>query len=138
MDKKRACLYMRVASMDQSGLTLLSQEEKLKTYCKEYGFKITNIYKVFASGSNLPPFLKQISQKAENKEFDILLCTSVSRLGQNINDVLNFCRSLRQTGCELYCLNDGTTLNNLLDLYKAPEPERVPAEDEPECFNQSM
>ena len=138
MDEKRACLYIRVASMDQSSLALLSQEEKLKAYCEKNGFKITNIYKVTASGSNLPPFLKQISQKAENKEFDILLCTSVSRLGRNTNDVLNFCGSLRQTGCKLYCLNDGTTLDNLLDLYKAPEPERVTAEDESEGFSQSM
>ncbi len=138
MDEKRACLYMKVASRDQSGLALLSQEEKLKNYCKENGLKVTDIYKVPASGLNLPPFLKQISQKAENKEFDILLCTSISRLGRNTTDVLNFCGSLRQTGCKLYCLNDGTTLDNLLDLYKAPEPERVSAEDESEGFSQSM
>ena len=124
--------------MDQSGLALLSQDEKLKAYCEKNGFKITDTYKVIASGSNPPPFLKQISQKAENKEFDILLCTSVSRLGRNINDVQNFCRSLRQTGCKLYCLNDGTTLDNLLDLYKTPKPECIPDEDESEGFSQSM
>ena len=124
--------------MDPSGLALISQEEKLKAYCEENDLKVTDIYKVIASGSNLSPVLKQISQKAESKEFDILLCTSVSRLGRNINEVLNFCRNLRQTGCELYCLNDGTTLDNLLDFYKTPEPERVPDEDESECFSQSM
>lgn len=138
MDEKRACLYMRVASMDQSNLALLAQEEKLKAYCEENGLIITNIYKVTASGSNLPPFLKQIAQKAKSKEFDILLCTSVSRLGRNTNDVLNFCRKLRQTGCSLYCLNDGTTLDNLLDFYKVPEPECIPAENESEGFSQSM
>ncbi|MDD4492795.1 MAG: recombinase family protein [Eubacteriales bacterium] len=138
MNEKRACLYMRVASRNQSGLALLSQEEKLKTYCEENGLKITDIYKVTASGSNLPPFLIQIAQKTESKEFDILLCTSVSWLGRNINDVMKFCRKLRQTGCSLYCLNDGTTLDNLLDFYKAPEPDQAATEEEPECFSQSM
>ncbi len=137
MNEKRACLYMRVASIDQSGLALLSQEKKLKAYCEENGLKITDIYKVTASGLNFSPVLKQIAQKAKNKEFDILLCTSVSRLGRNTNDVLNFYRNLSQTGCSLYCLNDGTTLDSLLNLYKAPELERVSTEDE-SVFNQSM
>ncbi len=138
MNEKRACLYMRVALMDQSGLALLSQEEKLKAYCEENNLKITDVYKVTASGSNLPSFLKQIAHEAESKEFDVLLCTSVSRLGRNTNDVLDFCRNLRQTGCELYCLNDGTTLDNLLDFHKAPEPEHIPSEDESESYSQSM
>ena len=138
MNKKRACLYLRVASMDQSGLALLSQEEKLKAYCEKNGFKITDIYKVTASGSNLPPFLKQIDHKAESKEFDILLCTSVSRLGRKANDVLKFCRSLRQTGCELYCLNDDTTIDDLLNFYKAPEPVYVTTEDETEYTGQFL
>lgn len=138
MDEKRACLYIRVASIDQSGLALLSKVKKLKAYCERNGIKITDIYKVIASGSNLSPVLKQISQKAISKEFYILLCTSVSRLGRNINDVLNFCRSLRQTGYKLYCLNDGTKLDNLLDLYTASEQEHIPADDESEGFSQSM
>ena len=139
MDKQRVCLYIRFATSAQISPEISSQEDELKSFCKDNNLKITDIYRVFASGSNLPPFLNQILCDAENKKFDMLLCTSISRLGRNMNNVIDFCKRLRKTGCSLYCLQERISLDNLLDLdLFSLLLDHAPPEGTSEGFTQSM
>lgn len=146
MDKKRACLYIRLHPVSESDLGWKEQENNLRRYCRENGYEIADIYRVSASGTVYPPQLDEILKKAEHGEFDTFLCTSASRLGRNTSNVLHFCTGLQKAGCSFRFTKEHFSEEEFMRFIEAfsdsPDETGEPAEkeenEETEDFGQTM
>lgn len=105
-DNKRAWLYCRVANLSEAVNALELQERQLQEYCTQKDIEIIGITKYQGSGLQISDALRNtVLPKAEQGEFDILLCTKADRIGRNTNQVFDFIKEINELGvsvCDMH------------------------------------
>jgi len=83
---KRVCLYVRVSTDKQ---TTENQIQALSDIAERSGYQIVRIYSdngiSGSKGREDRPALDQMMKEAVNRQFDMVMCWSIDRLGRSMN-----------------------------------------------------
>lgn len=113
----RAAIYCRVATADQFALD--QQEQSVCAFAKAKGYEISSITKETYKGTTMErPGIQRILTDAEKGTMDIVLAYNISRLGRNTVETFRFIKELRGHGVVFESINEGISLDNLLDVVK--------------------
>ena len=108
MNRKRVWLYCRVASRENSVELLAVQKQILKDYAKGHGLEIVGCSSDVGSGLTMNrPGLMEFHAAMEGGEVDILLLAKLSRLGRDLEEVLQYWRLLQKQHVHLYTATEG-------------------------------
>ncbi len=109
MEQKRAWIYCRVAhSGPDSAEVLTEQRHQLENYAREHGFEAVGSSSDIGSGLTLDrPGLQRFLDAVEDESVDALLLTDLTRLGRDVNKVIQFWHLLRGRGIHVYTVVDG-------------------------------
>src|SRR5258708_30362268 len=99
---KRAGLYVRVATLDQ---TTAKQERELREVASRIGYEIVKVYKDHgisgAKARDKRPAFDALCQDATRRRFDIVMAWSVDRLGRILPALIRFLSEFPSPGLAL-------------------------------------
>jgi DNA invertase Pin-like site-specific DNA recombinase len=105
---KRAVLYLRVSTLDQ---TTANQEHELRDVAERAGWQVTKVYKDHgisgAKGRDKRPAFDALHKAAARREFELVMAWSVDRLGRSLKDLVNFLDELRALNVDLFLKTQG-------------------------------
>jgi DNA invertase Pin-like site-specific DNA recombinase len=106
--RKRAVLYLRVSTIDQ---TTANQERELRAVAERMGCEIVKVYKDHgisgAKGRDKRPAFDALCRAATRREFDLIMSWSVDRLGRSLQDLGGFLSELHALGIDLFLHQQG-------------------------------
>ena len=118
MNGKRVWLYCRVASRENSVELLEVQKQLLKDYAKGHGLEIVGCSSNVGSGLTMNrPGLMEFHAAPEGGETDILLLAKLSRLGRDLEEVLQYWRRLQKHHVHLYTATEGEIHLDMQSLF---------------------
>ena len=118
MNGKRVWLYCRVASRENSVELLEVQKQLLKDYAKGQGLEIVGCSSNVGSGLTMNrPGLMEFHAAPEGGETDILLLAKLSRLGRDLEEVLQYWRLLQKHHVHLYTATEGEIHLDMQSLF---------------------
>ena len=118
MNGKRVWLYCRVASRENSVELLEVQKQLLKDYAKGHGLEIVGCSSNVGSGLTMSrPGLMEFHAAPEGGETDILLLAKLSRLGRDLEEVLQYWRLLQKHHVHLYTATEGEIHLDMQSLF---------------------
>ena len=105
---KRAVLYLRVSTMDQ---TTANQERELREVAGRMGGEIVQVYKDHgisgAKGRDKRPAFDRLCRDAAQRKFDLVMAWSVDRLGRSLQDLVSFLSELHALKVDLFLHQQG-------------------------------
>jgi DNA invertase Pin-like site-specific DNA recombinase len=105
---KRAVLYLRVSTLDQ---TTANQERELRAIAGRMGCEIVKVYKDHgisgAKSRNGRPQFDALCRDATKRQFDVVMAWSVDRLGRSLPDLVTFLSELHALRIDLYLHQQG-------------------------------
>jgi len=105
---KRAVLYLRVSTLDQ---TTANQERELREIAGRIGCEIVKVYKDHgisgAKGRDKRPAFDALCRAATRREFDMVMAWSVDRLGRSLQDLVGFLSEIHALRIDLYLHQQG-------------------------------
>jgi DNA invertase Pin-like site-specific DNA recombinase len=105
---KRAVLYLRVSTLDQ---TTANQERELREIAGRMGCEIVKVYKDHgisgAQGRDKRPAFDALCRAATRREFDMVMAWSVDRLGRSLQDLVGFLSEIHSLRIDLYLHQQG-------------------------------
>ena len=105
---KRAVLYLRVSTMDQ---TTGNQERELREVAGRMGCEIVQVYKDHgisgAKGRDKRPAFDRLCRDAAQRKFDLVMAWSVDRLGRSLQDLVGFLSELHALQIDLFLHQQG-------------------------------
>src|SRR6201981_1335050 len=105
---KRAVLYLRVSTLDQ---TTANQERELREVACRMGCEIVKVYKDHgisgAKGRDKRPAFDALCRDATQRRFDLVMAWSVDRLGRSLQDLIGFLSDLHALGIDLFLHQQG-------------------------------
>ena len=84
----RAVIYARYSSDLQSDASIEDQMEVCRRYAAERGWTITDAYTdaAISGASRFRPAFQKLLHDAGRKQFDIVICEAIDRLGRRLAD----------------------------------------------------
>jgi DNA invertase Pin-like site-specific DNA recombinase len=108
MSMKRAVLYLRVSTLDQ---TTANQERELREIAGRMGCEIIKVYKDHgisgAKGRDKRPAFDALCKAAARREFDMVMAWSVDRLGRSLQNLVAFLSELHALKIDLFLHQQG-------------------------------
>jgi DNA invertase Pin-like site-specific DNA recombinase len=108
MKRKRAVLYLRVSTVDQ---TTANQERELREIAGRVGYEIVKAYKDHgisgAKGRDKRPAFDALCRDGTKRQFDVVMAWSVDRLGRSLQDLIGFLSELHALGVDLFLHQQG-------------------------------
>src|SRR5262249_4929139 len=105
---KRAVLYLRVSTLDQ---TTANQERELREIAVRMGWEILKVYKDHgisgAKGRDKRPEFDRLCRDAAKRQFDMVMAWSVDRLGRSLQDLVGFLSELHALRIDLFLHQQG-------------------------------
>jgi DNA invertase Pin-like site-specific DNA recombinase len=105
---KRAVLYLRVSTMDQ---TTANQERELRQVADRMGCEIVHVYKDHgisgAKGRDKRPAFDALIRDANQRKFKVVMAWSVDRLGRSLQDLVGFLSELHALHIDLFLHQQG-------------------------------
>ena len=105
---KRCAIYGRVSTDSQ---TTDNQIIELKKIAELKGYIVTEIFTdegiSGAKGREIRTGFNNIIKGAIKKDFDLILCWSVDRLGRSLQHLVSFLNEIHSVGCDLYIHQSG-------------------------------
>src|SRR6476620_6026220 len=105
---KRAVLYLRVSTLDQ---TTANQERELREVAARMGCEIIKVYKDHgisgAKGREKRPAFDALCRDAAQRKFDMVMAWSVDRLGRSLQDLVGFLSELHALRIDLFLHQQG-------------------------------
>ena len=105
---KRAALYLRVSTIDQ---TTANQERELRQVAERAGWEVVKVYKDHgisgSKGRDKRPAFDALHKAAARREIDIVMAWSVDRLGRSLQDLVAFLSEIHATGFDLFLHQQG-------------------------------
>jgi DNA invertase Pin-like site-specific DNA recombinase len=105
---KRAVLYLRVSTLDQ---TTANQERELRDVAGRVGCEIVHVYKDHgisgAKGRDKRPAFDRMCRDAAKRQFDMVMAWSVDRLGRSLQDLVGFLSELHALRIDLFLHQQG-------------------------------
>ena len=104
----RCAIYTRVSTNNQ---TIENQVRVLREFATMKGYTIVKEYTdegiSGAKGREDRTGFDTLIKDATKKEFDMILCWSVDRLGRNLSHLVSFLNEIHSVGCDLYIHQSG-------------------------------
>ena len=101
----RAALYVRVSTLAQN---LDNQLDDLRKYVAQRGWPEPVVYADRASGAkDSRPALDDLLKAARRRQFDVVVCWRLDRLGRNLQHLLGVLQELQALGVSFISLNEG-------------------------------
>ncbi len=108
MAMKRAVLYLRVSTLDQ---TTANQERELRDVASRMGCEIVHVYKDHgisgSKGRDKRPAFDRLCKDAAQRKFDVVMAWSVDRLGRSLQDLIAFLSELHALRIDLFLHQQG-------------------------------
>lgn len=126
---EKAWIYCRTASNNESNLD--SQYKECENYAKDHGWEIAGSSKDVGSGLNLDRAGgNEILKAAKQNKFDILLMKDVSRIGRDLNQLLEYMDKLKPYSTKIFSTKQGELNLILLQATQVikTECEKIEAE----------
>ena len=105
---KRAVLYLRVSTLDQ---TTANQERELREIAGRMGCEIVKVYKDHgisgAKARDERPAFDALCRDATTRQFDMVMAWSVDRLGRSLKDLVAFLSELHALRIDLFLHQQG-------------------------------
>ncbi len=105
---KRCVTYTRVSTDSQ---TTDNQINELNRVAELKGYKIVHTFKdegiSGAKGRDERKGFDELIKGAVKKDFDMILCWSVDRLGRSLQDLVSFLNEIHSVNCDLYIHQSG-------------------------------
>src|SRR5438445_70561 len=105
---KRAALYLRVSTVDQ---TTANQERELREVATRKGYEIVKVYKDHgisgSKGRDKRPQFDALCRDATKRQFDVIMAWSVDRLGRSLQDLVAFLSEIHSLKIDLYLHQQG-------------------------------
>jgi len=105
---KRAALYLRVSTIDQ---TTANQERELRQVAERAGWEVDKVYKdrgiSGSKGRDKRPAFDALHKAAARREIDIVMAWSVDRLGRSLQDLVVFLSEIHAAGVDLFLHQQG-------------------------------
>lgn len=102
-NKKRAALYLRVSTDDQ---TTANQERELQQVAARAGWDIVAVFRdegiSGSKGRDRRPGLDAMLKDATRRKFDVVAAWSVDRLGRSLQDLVAMLSEIHAAGVDLY------------------------------------
>src|SRR5262245_52488534 len=100
---KRAVLYLRVSTLDQ---TTATQERELREIAARMGCEIVKVYKDHGisgtRGRDKRPAFDALCRDATKRQFDMVMAWSVDRLGRSLKDLVAFLSEIHALRIDLF------------------------------------
>ena len=109
MEQKRTWIYCRIAyNGTDSAEILAAQRLSLDAYAKEHGFEIVGCSNDIESGLTMDrPGLRDFHAAVKDREVDILLIHSLTRLGRNSEKIIKYWHLLRNLDVSVHTVDCG-------------------------------
>lgn len=105
---KKVVIYTRVSTDKQ---TCENQILELTEYSKRCGYEVVKIYRDDGISSNKSmkerTSLEEMRKDAFSRKFDVLLCSSIDRLGRNVSELTEIMNELNELKIQLYFSREG-------------------------------
>jgi len=105
---KRAVLYLRVSTLDQ---TTANQERELRDIAGRMNCEIVKVYKDHGisgtRGRDKRPGFDALCRDAATRQFDVIMAWSVDRLGRSLQDLVGFLSEIHALRIDLYLHQQG-------------------------------
>lgn len=100
---KRVCIYARVSTCQQ---TTENQIQALKEVAERAGYQIVKIYSddgiSGSKGREDRPALNQLMKDAVNRQFEMVMCWSIDRLGRSITNLIEIMNELNELKIDMF------------------------------------
>jgi site-specific DNA recombinase len=130
----RAVIYARFSSELQRDESIDDQVEVCRRYIERQGWTVTKIYgdRALSGGSRFRPQYQQMIADAESKQFDVLVCEALDRLGRKLADIADLHDRLSFRGVKIHTVATGAVtqlhigmLGTMAQLYLSDLREKV-------------
>lgn len=121
--RNRAWLMCRVedSSLSSTGpLSLKAQEDYLRHFYVDHDLEIVGVSYIW--GKSTGEFEDTIIPKAAEHDFDLLLAKSASRIGRDIDKVIELCKTLEECDVGVICVQEQSATPSALKCLFDSEP----------------
>lgn len=109
--KNRVWKYCRQAGYDGDDSGIRAQEFRINEYISKHELIPVGESKVFESGTTMDrPSLHELMQKAQEQAYDILVVSTLDRLGRNLWLTMGFVRELLRMGIRIIDVSWGSEI----------------------------
>lgn len=111
MEHNNAWIYCRIDAPEDTHGVLKGQYEQLERYAEQMGFAVVGSSQDLGSGCSLDrPGLLAVREAAKAGNAQVLLVTSISRIGRDMVKTTDFIRTLGNCGVRIYSPMEGELL----------------------------
>src|SRR5260370_30505023 len=105
----RAVIYARFSSELQRAESIDDQVEVCRREAKRQGWTVAKIYsdRAQSGASKFRPQYQQMIADAERKQFDILVCEALDRLGRKLADIADLHDRMSYAGIKIHTVATG-------------------------------
>ena len=100
---KRVCIYVRVSTHNQ---TTENQVHALKEIIDRSGYELVKIYSddgiSGSKGRESRPALDQMMKDAINRQFEMVMCWSIDRLGRSVSNLIEIMNNLNDLKIDMF------------------------------------
>lgn len=108
MEHNNAWIYCRIDAPEDTHGALKGQYEQLERYAEQMGFIVVGSSQDLGSGTSLDrPGLLAVREAAKAGDYQVLLVTSISRIGRDAAKTMDFIRTLGDCGICIYSPMEG-------------------------------
>jgi site-specific DNA recombinase len=130
----RVAVYARYSSENQREASLADQVEVCRRFIERQGWEMGQVYSdaAMSGASRFRPGYQKLLADAERRQFDVLVCEALDRLGRKLADIAELFDRLTFHGVKLYTLATGEVtalhigmLGTMAQLYLSDLREKV-------------
>lgn len=108
MEHNNAWIYCRIDAPEDTHGILKGQYEQLERYAEQMGFAEVDSSQDLGSGTSFDrPGLLAVQEAAKAGDCQVLLVTSVSRIGRDVVKTVDFIRTLSDCGVRIFSPMEG-------------------------------
>lgn len=108
MNRQNAWIYCRVNNLRDAIGVMNLQFQQLKKFAGQKGFSVVGVSQDYGSGQTLDrPGLRAIREAVCDGDIQVLLISSVSRIGRDAEQVGKFLGFLNEHGVQAYAVKEG-------------------------------
>ena len=108
MEQKNAWIYCRIDAPEDTHGALKGQYEQLERYASQMGFAVVGSSQDLGSGLAMDrPGLLAVREAVKDKDTQVLLVTSIIRIGRDAAGVMEFIGDLSSCGVRIFSPMEG-------------------------------
>jgi DNA invertase Pin-like site-specific DNA recombinase len=105
----RSVVYARYSSENQREASIADQVEVCRRFIERQGWQLGQVYSdaAMSGASRFRPDYQKLLADAERRQFDVVVCEALDRLGRKLADIADLFDRLTFHGVKLYTIATG-------------------------------